>query len=185
MFCQLGQMDNTSADKTAKCKQINSRADKTYWIKLWITGSGSTDKWKEELIWCGNKGQQRGGLAVSRNRKVANMWEKQWWRTWGHNCYSLYEVRLNLLISHLASMSTLASSASSSYKSCFIKEHEHILRSSFPCTVTITTRGVIIVLLIHSPLLYCLLYLTRGHCFFLFLPNNLSPAPKYCSPCFC
>ena len=167
MFCRRGQMDNTSADKTAKCKQINSRADKTYWIKLWITGFGSTYKWSgaeavEGRDWYGEEIKDNGGwggLAVSRNRKkIANMsptarwkktttgWEcvkrgKQRWRTRGRYCYSLYEVGPNLLISHLTSMSTLSSSASSFYKTCVIREREHILCFSFPCTVTITTRG--------------------------------------------
>lgn len=45
VLCRFGQMDNTSADKTPKCKQINSQADKTPRIKLWITRSCSADEW--------------------------------------------------------------------------------------------------------------------------------------------
>lgn len=145
MFCRLGQMDNTSTDKTAKCKQINSQADKTQAVNNWIWLNGQVARAEKvegrtdmvRKIWTTEE-----GLAVSRDGKLSNKpltagckttgWKyekrgEQWWRTRGHNCFSLYQVGLNLLISHLTSMSTLSSVAPLFYKSYFIKQYIPIL----------------------------------------------------------
>lgn len=165
VFCRFRQMDNTSADKPAKCKHINSKADKSHWIKLWITRSDSVDKWKEELIWCGNEGRQRRAWLFPgwrQDESVQRTEEKQWRRTRGHNCYSAACMKSEWFCSFHTSLPCPHSPHL--FKAYCIKEQEHILQSTYPCTVTITTSGVITVVSLPCTLTHFVLRLTASHC---------------------